>query len=163
MIDVARYSGGTVFLGLLVPSVLMAIDWRFVGLAWIVVLGWYLLIRWRLSDSTEYVSHPLYLSLAIFSLVAVPILALAGLILGDSAFRSVAERNEQYFAPVIALSTFFVLYSLWAAAKALVISEEKNAAERALRWEKTVKTSLAMYFWPVGVWSVQRRLQAVAA
>lgn len=162
MINVAQYSSGTVFISLIVSTLLVAIDWRFVGIAWIVLLGWYLLIRWTLSDSKEYAGRPLYVSLAILSLVAVPILAIAGLVIGDSAFRSIAEQNEQYLAPIITLAILFVVHSVWAAAKTLVISEEKNAAERALRWEKTVKTSLAMYFWPVGVWSVQGRLQAAA-
>ena len=82
--------------------------------------------------------------LAILSLVAVPIFAIAGLVIGDSAFRSIAERNEQYFAPIITLAMLFVVYGVWTAANALIVSEEKNAAERALRWEKTVKTSLAI-------------------
>ena len=162
MINVANYSGGSVFLALIVSTILVAIDWRFVGIAWIVLLGWYLLIRWTLSDSKEYVRRPLYVSLAILSLLTVPIFALAGVAIGDSAFREIAEQNESYFAPIITLAMIFVVYSVWAAAKALVIAEETSAADRALRWEKTVKTSLAMYFWPIGVWSVQGRLQAAS-
>lgn len=70
-----------------------------------------------------------------------------------------AEQYEGYVTSALAVAIFFVLYSAWTAAKCLVVSEEATAADRAVRWERTVKTSFALYFWPVGVWWVQRRVR----
>jgi hypothetical protein len=57
----------------------------------------------------------------------------------------------------------FVLYSAWTAAKALVILEETGAADRAVRWERTVKTLIALWIWPFGVWWVQKRVLAAVS
>ena len=162
MYEIARLPAGIVFLALLIPAVFTWSDWRIAALGWAILLGWYLLIRWTLSKSKVYLHHPLYVSIAAVSLISVPMFGVFGLILGDSAMERFAERYEHYVIPLITLSLLFVLYSAWAAARALVISEEAGAANRAVRWERTVKTFLAMCFWPVGVWWVQKRVLAAA-
>jgi hypothetical protein len=122
-----------------------------------------LLIRWTTSESKDYFGHPLYLLLATISFFSVPLLGVIGLILGDSEFERIAESYEPYILPIISAAMLFVLYSAWTAAKALVILEETGAADRAVRWERTVKTLIALWIWPFGVWWVQKRVLAAVS
>ena len=162
MYEIARLPAGVFFLALLIPALFTWSDWRIAVLGWPVLLGWYLLIRWTLSESKQYLRRPLYILIATISFILVPLLGGLDLIVGDSGMERFAKRYEFYVLPAIALALLFVFYSAWTAAKALVISEEAGAADRAVRWERTVKTFLAMYFWPIGVWWVQKRVLAAS-
>jgi hypothetical protein len=162
MYEIARLPAGVIFLALLIPALFTWSDWRIAALGWPVLLGWYVLIRWTLSESKQYLRHPLYILIATVSFFLIPLIGVFGLIVGDSGMQRFTGSYELYVLPLITLALLFVFYSAWTAAKALVISEEAGAADRALRWERTVKTFLAMYFWPIGVWWVQKRVLTAA-
>ena len=162
MYELARLPAGAIFLALLIPSLFTWSDWRVATLGWVVLLGWYLLIRWTLSESKNYLRRPAYIFIAVVSMFFVPVLGMLDFILGDSTMEHLAEQYEQYVFPIIFVALLFVVYSAWTAAKALVIAEEAAAADRAVRWERTVTTFLAMWIWPIGVWWVQKRVLAAA-
>jgi uncharacterized membrane protein len=162
MYEIARLPAGVVFLALLIPSLFTWTDWRIATLGWAVLLGWYLLIRWTLSESKDYIRHPVYFLMATISFFSVPVLGVIGLILGDSEMERFATSYEPYILPVTTLAVLFVFYSAWTAAKALVICEESGASDRAVRWERTARTFLALWIWPIGVWWVQKRVIAAA-
>ncbi|MDJ0908515.1 MAG: hypothetical protein QNI99_04955 [Woeseiaceae bacterium] len=160
MHELIRQPAGVVFLAFMIPTLFTFIDWRIAVLGWAVLQGWYLLIRWSLSETREYSRRPLYIVGALLSLLYVPMLGVFGLILGEPALERVTDRHETAFVLVLNLALAFVCYSAWTAAGSLVRSEEAGAADRAVRWERTLKTFLAMWFWPIGIWSVQKRVVA---
>ena len=160
--ELVRLPAGAVFVILLIPTVFTFVDWRVTTLGWFLILGWYLLIRWTLSESREVMRHPVYMVSASLALLIVPLIGLLDAMLGETAMESFAERTEAYVLPLISLSLLFVVYSAWTAARSLVIVEEVTAADRAVRWERTLKTFFAMYFWPIGVWWVQKRVRLAA-
>ena len=149
------------FLILLAPLPLMYFHWGFSALGWVLTLGWYVLIRASLTTSTRYLRHPLYIVAAVVSFMYAPVLVVLTVLLGEAPLNKLARDNSYLFLPPLGAAVF-VVYSAWTAARAIVIAEEKTPADRAVRWERTLKPFLQLLFWPVGLWFVHKRYERVA-
>lgn len=140
----------------------MEAEWKFSTIAWVVLLGWYVLMRASLSDSIRYLRSPMYIFCAVIAFAYVPVLAILGFILGDQELSRLSDQYQLYLAPFQMIALLFVIYSAWTAARELVTAESKTSADRAVRWERTWKPFLQLLIWPFGVWFVQKRFQDIS-
>ncbi len=160
--NIARIPAGVIFLALLVLILLIEVQWKFAAIAWIVLLGWYVLMRATLAESKEYLRNPVYIFAATISFAYAPVLAVVGMVIGDADLERIWNQNELYLLPFHLVALLFVFYSAWTAARELIFAESKTAADRAVRWERTWKPFLQLLVWPVGVWFVHKRFQDIA-
>ena len=114
MIDLARISAGTIFLTLLILSYLVEVEWKFTAVGWGVNLGWYVIMRASLSESKEYLRHPAYALAAAISFAYLPLLAVAGVVLGDEKIAEIVNSNGGFLMPfgLVTVMFFFTVYGL---------------------------------------------------
>ncbi len=121
-----------------------------------------MLMRARLSKSKAYLRDPLYIFAAVYSILYVPVLAAIGSVIGDARLEAFTRQDDLYLIPLSIITPLFVFYSAWTAARELVVAESRTAADRAVRWERTWRPFLELFFWPLGIWFVQKRFRNVA-